>query len=113
MFVDHLFTRRIIMTYKLAFVSMTGQASRLWMCDAKRGARSVILSSYDGAVSALLGEGWEPFGIAADGALWFRKAEVSAADGWLSPDGESAHDMLAEGMSAVEPVEALAGFAPA
>jgi hypothetical protein len=68
-------------------------------------------TSYDAAVSALLGEGWEPFGIAADGALWFRKADISAT-GWLSADGTSA-DHLQDGIPAVEPVEALAGFAPA
>ncbi len=77
------------MTYKLAFVTGYGEAARLWMCDARRGARSVLLSSYDDAVSALLAESWEPFGIGMDGAVWFRKTEASDANSWLTAEGES------------------------
>ncbi len=84
------------MTYKLAFVTSFGEATRLWMCDARRGARSVLLNNYDDAVSALLGEGWEPFGVGADGALWFRKADGTDANTWLSQTG-------APTASAVEP----------
>ena len=85
------------MTYKLAFVTTYGEATRLWMCDAKCGARSVLLNSYDDAVSALLGEGWEPFGIGTDGALWFRKAEN--VESWLNADNKPP-------MVAVEPLAA-------
>jgi hypothetical protein len=90
------------MSYKLAFVTSYGEATRLWMCDAKSGARSVLLNSYDEAVSALLGQEWEPFGIATDGALWFRKADN--ADAWA---GEGNRPEL----SMVEPLES--SFAPA
>ncbi len=74
------------MTYKLAFLTTAGETARLWMCDAKRGARSVILSSYDDAVAALLGEGWEPFGLGSDGALWFRKPDETGS--WLPVHGD-------------------------
>jgi len=90
------------MTYKLAFVTTYGEATRLWMCDAKCGARSVLLNSYDDAVSALLGEGWEPFGLGNDGALWFRKAE--SVDTWLNEGNRPR-------IEAVEPL--ASSFAPA
>jgi hypothetical protein len=66
------------MTYKLASVIISGGAARLWMCDAKNGARTVTLNSHDDTVAALLGEEWEPFGVGANGALWFRKADPGA-----------------------------------
>lgn len=65
------------MNYKLAFISALGEAARLWMCDARRGARSVVLSDYDATIKAMLGEGWEPFGLGTDGAVWFRKVDGS------------------------------------
>lgn len=66
------------MNYKLASIAALGETVRLWMCDARRGARSVVLSDYDATIKALLGEGWEPFGLGTDGAVWFRKADSSA-----------------------------------
>jgi hypothetical protein len=66
------------MNYKLAFIAALGDTARLWMCDARRGARSIVLSDYDATIKAMLGEGWEPFGLGTDGAVWFRKADLSA-----------------------------------
>jgi hypothetical protein len=77
------------MTYKMASVTGYGEAARLWMCDARRGARSILLSSYDDAVSALLAEGWEPFGVGTDGAVWFRKTGSSEATGWMPAEAEA------------------------
>lgn len=68
------------MNYKLASVSKGSKAeraSKLWMCDAKHGARSVTVDDTDKAVAALLAEGWEPFGLGVDGALWFRKTDIT------------------------------------
>jgi hypothetical protein len=65
------------MNYKLAFIAALGETARLWMCDARRGARSVVLSDYEATIKALLSEGWEPFGLGADGEVWFRKADLS------------------------------------
>jgi hypothetical protein len=68
-----------MMNYKLAFVSKGAKAERttkLWMCDAKHGARAVTVDDADKAIAALLAEGWEPFGLGVDGALWFRKTDI-------------------------------------
>src|SRR5512141_84402 len=74
------------MMYKLAFIMATGESPRLWLCDNKHGARTVMLNGHDvdEFIAAFLSEGWEPFGIGTDNAIWFRKLErVSESSGQM------------------------------
>ncbi len=86
------------MMYKLAFIMATGESPRLWLCDSKHGARSVMLNGHDvdEFIAALLCEGWEPFGIGTDNAIWFRKLErVSESTGQMLPTRPTLADVLA------------------
>ncbi len=65
--------------YKMASVAVAGDTTRLWMCDARNGARAVTFGGPDEIVAALLAEGWEPFGVGLNGALWFRKVDSEPA----------------------------------
>ena len=38
--------------YKMASVALAGSATRLWMCDAKNGARTVTFGNHDEIVAA-------------------------------------------------------------
>ncbi len=69
--------------YKLAFVVPAGDWPRLWLCDAKIGARTIPLTlpEVDEILAALLGEGWEPLGIGWENAVWFRKLDGGARIG--------------------------------
>ncbi len=87
--------------YKLAFVVPTGDWPRLWLCDAKIGARTIPLThqEVDEILAALLGEGWEPLGIGWENAIWFRKLErADRIDSPMTADRPIPIDVLASAL---------------